>query len=132
MVITLKDELWRQKFIAMKTLNVGIVGFGWVATAHLDTLKRVNGANVTAICSRRNLDESELEKEYGIPLKVYNDYAEMLRDPSLDIISICTEHPLHPEQAIAAAKAGKHIILEKPIALTFEDAKAVRKAINEL
>ena len=115
----------------MKELNVGIVGLGWVASAHIDTFKDVKGANVTAVCSRRKLDEKQLEKDYGIPLKAYQDYDEMLKDSSLDIISICTEHPLHPKQAIAAAKAGKHIILEKPIALTYEDAKDIRKAVRD-
>ena len=115
----------------MSDLNVGIVGLGWVAGAHIETFKNVEGANITAVCSRRNLDEKELEKQFGIPLKVYNDYEEMLKDDSLDIIDICTEHPLHPEQAIAAANAGKHLIIEKPIALTWEDAKSVREAVQK-
>jgi predicted dehydrogenase len=49
----------------------------------------------------------------------------------VDVVDICTPHPLHPQQAIAAAKAGKHLIIEKPIALTFEDAKAMRSAIRK-
>jgi predicted dehydrogenase len=115
----------------MADLNVGIVGFGWVAGAHINAFKNVTGANVTAVCSRRRLDEGLLRQEFGIPLKVYNDYDEMLRDPSIDIVDICTPHPFHPEQAIAAARAGKHLIIEKPIALSFEDAKEMRKAIHE-
>lgn len=115
----------------MSNLNVGIVGLGWVAGAHIETFKNVTGANVTAVYSRRNLDESQLEKQYGIPLKVYNQLDDMLGDPSLDIIDICTEHPLHATQAIAAAKAGKHLIIEKPIALNYKDAKSVGDAIQE-
>lgn len=115
----------------MRNLNVGIVGLGWVAGAHIETFKNVTGANVTAVCSRRNLDENQLEKQYGIPLKVYNNFDDMIGDPSLDIIDICTEHPLHPEQAIAAARAGKHLIIEKPIALNYEDAKSVGEAIRK-
>jgi predicted dehydrogenase len=115
----------------MSDLNVGIVGLGWVAGAHIETFKNIEGANVTAVCSRRKLDEKQLEEQYGIPLKAYNSFEEMLDDNSLDIIDICTEHPLHSDQAIAAANAGKHIIIEKPIALNYEDAKAVGKAINQ-
>ncbi|MDR9365301.1 MAG: Gfo/Idh/MocA family oxidoreductase [Balneolaceae bacterium] len=115
----------------MSNLNVGIVGLGWVAGAHIETFKNVTGANVTAVYSRRNLDENQLEKQYGIPLKAYDDFDDMLADPSLDIIDICTEHPLHAEQAIAAAKAGKHLIIEKPIALNYKDAKSVGDAIQE-
>ena len=115
----------------MAELNVGIVGLGWVAGAHINTFKKVAGANVTAVCSRRPLDEGRLSEQFGTPLKVYNDYAEMLRDPSIDIVDICTPHPFHAEQAIAAARAGKHLLIEKPIALSYEDARAVRAAIDE-
>lgn len=115
----------------MDDLNVGIVGLGWVAGAHINVFKEVEGANVTAVCSRRELDEQVLEQEYGIPLKAYQDYEQMLADPSLDIIDICTPHPLHPEQAIAAARAAKHIIIEKPIALTYKDARVVGQAIRK-
>lgn len=115
----------------MSNLKVGIVGLGWVAGAHIETFKAVEGVEVTAICSRRKLDESDLEQQYGIPLKVYNQYEEMLKDPSLDIIDICTPHPLHAEQAIAAARAGKHILIEKPIALNYKEAKKVGDVIKE-
>jgi predicted dehydrogenase len=115
---------------AMRELNVGIVGMGWVAGAHINTFKNVSGATVTAICSRRPLDEAVLEQQFGVPLKVYRDYDEMLADESLDIVDICTPHPLHALQAIAAARAGKHLIIEKPIALTLEDAKAVDAAVS--
>ena len=115
----------------MGDLNVGVVGLGWVAGAHIDAFKSVEGANVTAVCSRRKLDESELALQYGTPLKAYQDLDDMLRDPSIDIVDICTPHPLHPQQSIAAAKAGKHLIIEKPISLTFEDAKSMGQAIQD-
>jgi predicted dehydrogenase len=115
----------------MRELNVGIMGFGWVAGAHINAFKNVVGANVTAVCSRRPLDAGRLSEEFGTPLKVYNDYEAMLRDPSIDVVDICTPHPFHPEQAIAAARAGKHLIIEKPIALSWADTKAVGAAIRE-
>lgn len=115
----------------MSDLNVGIVGLGWVAGAHIETFKSVEGANVTAVCSRRAHDPADLERTYGLPLKAYTDYAQILADDDIDIVSICTPHPFHPEQAIAAARAGKHLVLEKPIALTFEDARRTKAAIDE-
>lgn len=114
----------------MNNLNVGIVGLGWVAGAHIEAFKAVNGANVTAICSRREHDENELAATYGTPLKAYTDYAEMLADADVHIVDICTPHPFHAEQAIAAAAAGKHLIIEKPICLTYDDAKAIRDAVK--
>lgn len=115
----------------MADFNIGIVGLGWVAGAHINTFKNVDGANVTAVCSRRELDESALQQRFGIPIKAYNDYGAMLADESIDVVDICTPHPFHPEQAIAAARSGKHLIIEKPIALSYADAKAVREAILE-
>lgn len=117
--------------MGMSELNIGIVGLGWVAGAHIEALKAVNGARVTAICSRRDLNEQHVQRQFGIPLRLYLDLDAMLEDHTIDIVDICTPHPLHPEQAIAAAKAGKHLIIEKPIAIDFDSAKAVRGAIRE-
>jgi predicted dehydrogenase len=113
----------------MADLNVGIVGLGWVAGAHIETFKKVRGATVTAVCSRRALDEGALRAQFGLPLRAWRDYDEMLRDDTIHVVDICTPHPFHAAQAIAAARAGKHLIIEKPIALTLEDAKAVREAV---
>ena len=106
----------------MSDLNVGIVGLGWVAGAHIEAFKAVDGGKVTAICSRRQHDEADLAAQFGTPLKAYTDYDAMLADGDIDVIDICTPHPFHAEQAIAAARAGKHLIIEKPISLTWEDA----------
>lgn len=114
----------------MSNLRVGIVGLGWVASAHIETFKNVNGAEVVAVCSRREHDPAALQARYGIPLRAYTDYEEMLADPEIDVIDICTPHPFHPAQAVAAAQAGKHLIIEKPIALTYEDAAAIKKAVE--
>ncbi len=114
----------------MNDINVGIIGLGWVAGAHITALSRIPGAKVTAVCSRRELDEKQLEQQYGTPLKAYRDYNDMLRDPSIQVIDICTPHPFHAEQAIAAAKAGKHLIIEKPIAITYDDSVAMKRAID--
>ncbi len=114
----------------MADLNVGIVGLGWAAGAHIETFKNVTGANVTAVCSRRKLDPAALQAEHGTPLKVYNSYAKMLADPDIHVIDICTPHPRHPKQAIDAAKAGKHLIIEKPIGIDWPQVKQVRQAIN--
>jgi predicted dehydrogenase len=114
----------------MSNYSIGIVGLGWVAGAHIETFKSVEGADVTAVCSRRAHSESDLANQYGVALKAYRDYEEMLQDETIDIVDICTPHPFHAEQAIAAAEAGKHLIIEKPIALSFEDAKSIKEAIE--
>jgi predicted dehydrogenase len=115
----------------MGDLRIGIVGLGWVAGAHIETFKGVTGAKVTAVCSRRRQDPAALKAKYGIPLKVYTDYDLMLADPDIDVIDICTPHPFHPKQAVAAARAGKHLIIEKPISLSWSDAKLIRDAVRK-
>src|SRR5262245_46571063 len=115
----------------MGELKIGVVGLGWVAGAHIETFKSVKGAVPAAVCTRRKIDPKQVEAKYGLPLKVYNDLDAMLADKSIDVIDICTEHPLHAKQAIAAAKAGKHLIIEKPLALTWEDAQAIRDAVRK-
>src|ERR671922_1859653 len=93
----LKAELqtFSEENSSMNDINVGIVGLGWVAGAHISAFNKIPGAKVTAVCSRRKQNEKELERQYGTPLKVYNDYDAMLADPSINVIDVCTPHPLH-------------------------------------
>jgi len=114
----------------MKTLNIGIVGLGWVAGAHINTFKDIDGVEVKAVCSRRNPAPAQLAVQFGIDCTVYDDYSRMLEDPRIDIIDICTPHPFHFEQAMAAVKAGKHLIIEKPICLEYEEARTLKNAIE--
>ncbi len=115
----------------MKVYKVGIVGFGWVAGAHLKTFTELPNFEPVAIMSRRNLNPSDIKAEYGVDVKIYNDYDEFLKDENIDIVDICTPHPFHPEQTIKAANAGKDLIIEKPIALNFEDAVKMLEAVEK-
>ena len=112
-------------------LHVGVHGMGWAAGAHIDSFADVDGAEVTAACSRRDLDPDALEERFGRPIEPYDEYEDMLADPSIDIIDICSPSNLHAEQAIAAAEAGKDIILEKPIALSWDEATRLRDVVEE-
>ena len=115
----------------MNHLNVGIVGLGWVAGAHIDAFKAVTGADVTAVCSRRIHDDADLSAQFGTPLKSCIDYGDLLADPDVHVVDICTPHPFHADQAVAAAEAGKHLIIEKPIALTPADAARIQSAVEK-
>ena len=116
--------------LTVDPLNVGIVGLGWVAGAHIDAFKAVTGADVTAVCSRRTHDDAALSARFGTPLKSCVDYDDLLSDPDIHVIDICTPHPYHADQAVAAAEAGKHLIIEKPIALTPGDAARIQSAVD--
>lgn len=115
----------------MKTYNVGVIGHGWVATAHIPAINATGKARVTAIHSSRPLDEAALSAKYGHPVKAYNDLAAMLADPSIDAVSVCSYPQDHAKHVIAAARAGKHIIVEKPLAMSWKDCLAMDKAIRD-
>lgn len=112
-------------------MKVGIVGYGWVAGAHIDALNSIEGVEVTAVCSSRSQDDSELSKKHGSSIKSYFDLESMIGSEDLDVISICSYPAQHKDHVIACAKAGKHLIIEKPLALSIEDCAEIRSVVNE-
>jgi predicted dehydrogenase len=116
--------------MAQKRYNVGIVGYGWAAGAHIAAINATSLAQVTAICSARPLDSAEVSEKHGGRIACYKNLEQMLGDKDIHVVSICSYPELHAAQAIAAAKAGKHVIIEKPIALKWEDCQAVQKAVQ--
>lgn len=114
----------------MKTFNVGIVGFGWAATAHAEAINNTRLGQVGAIYSSRaaELNLAEIQAQYGSGVKLYGNYDEMLADPSINVVDVTSYPSQHREQVVKAAAAGKHMIIEKPLALTLEDCKAMVQA----
>ncbi len=110
----------------MKTFNVGIAGYGWAATAHIEAIQNTRLGQVSAIYSSR---AAELDvSEHGADIKLYSSFDEMVADPNIDVIDITSYPSQHKEQAVKAAQAGKHLIIEKPLALSLEDCRAIRDA----
>ena len=105
--------------------KVGIIGYGWAATAHADAINGTDQGTVTAVYSSRTLDDAEVSAAHGSEIKCYTDVNEMINNADIDVVSITSYPNQHREQAVAAANAGKHIILEKPMALSWEDCKAI-------
>lgn len=115
----------------MEKLNVGIIGYSWVATAHIKAINDGEFAQVNAIYSSRNLDGAALSREHGSDIKTYTDLNEMLKNGGVDVVVIGSYNYQHKDQAVAAANAGKHIYLEKPIALTWDDCLAIEEAVKK-
>jgi len=113
----------------MKKCNVAVIGYGWVATAHIQAINATAHAQVTAVYSSRPQDSAALSARHGSTIEAYTDVAAMLQRPDIHAVSVCSYPSQHAAHIIAAAKAGKHIILEKPITLTLKDAKAVAAAV---
>jgi len=114
----------------MKKFNVGIVGYGWAAGAHIAAINGGRLGRVTAICSSRRLDAEELSKRHGCRLETYTSLEAMLAGPDLHVLDVCSYHAQHPAHIIAAAKAGKHIIAEKPLALSLSELRAIKEAVR--
>lgn len=115
----------------MKKYNVGVIGYGWVATAHIPAINGTKQAHVTAVCSSRPQNPKELSHKYGSDISVYNDVDAMLANPRIHAVSVCSYPYQHPEHVMAAAKAGKHIIVEKPLALSWKDCQAMEAAVKK-
>lgn len=114
----------------MKKYNIGIIGYGWVATAHIPAINATAQGRVTAVCSSRPQDPAALGAQFGGAIKCHTDLGRMLADPDIHVVSVCSYPHLHAGHVIAAAKAGKHVILEKPISLNLEDARRVQSAVE--
>jgi predicted dehydrogenase len=113
-----------------KKYNVGIIGYGWVSGAHIAAINATGLAQVTAVYSSRKLDSAEVCLRHGGEIRTYTDLSAMLADPNLDVVSICSYPQDHARHAIAAAQAGKHLIIEKPLALSWDDCLAVQRAVD--
>lgn len=111
----------------MRELRSAVIGCGLISKNHLKALGSLEYANCVAVCDIVREKAELAAKEYGVP-KVYTDYKEMLADPEIDVIHICTPHFLHAQMAVDALQAGKHTLCEKPMALTKEDAERMIEA----
>jgi len=111
-------------------LRTAILGVGWAGTRHVQAIREL-ARKVTVECLVDD-DPDHLQvkaKELSVG-KTYTDYRDALADPDVDAVSICTPHALHCPMALEAASAGKHILCEKPIALTVAEATRMIDAAN--
>jgi predicted dehydrogenase len=116
------------------TLGVGIVGIGWVAIQHLQAFQKNPRARVVALCGRDEGRARARLESAGIDAhdaRFTIRYQDLLASPDIDIISIATPNHLHARQAVAAAAAGKHILLEKPTGLDPGELRQIRDAVRK-
>lgn len=115
-----------------KKLGVLIHGAGWVSTQHIKAFQNNPHTEVVAICSRRAESCKLRVQEAGLEnIGIYTDYEKALKHEGVDIVSICTPQHLHAENTIIAAEAGKHLVIEKPIANSLEEMRAMREAVKK-
>ncbi len=116
----------------MKTLGVGIVGTGWVSGEYIKAFERNPHTGVRGIVSRDRERARAKAEEYGLrQATAHDDLRSLLDDPAIHIVAICTPHHLHAQQGIQCAQAGRHIVVEKPIALDLESLHALDAAVRK-
>ncbi|TBL77362.1 Gfo/Idh/MocA family protein [Paenibacillus thalictri] len=113
----------------MKKLKVGVIGAGSISTMHLDSYANNPEVELVAICDMNRTRAEEKAAKYGIP-HVYSDVNELLANTEVEAVSICTWNNTHAEFSIAALDAGKHVLCEKPLCQTVEQALQVEAAVR--
>ena len=103
--------------------NSAIIGCGAISAAHAEALDRSERAKLTAVADILFPRAEKLANKYNC--KAYTDYRDILEDKDIQVVHICTPHYLHPTMAVDAMKAGKHVVIEKPVAISREGAKAI-------
>jgi len=114
----------------VKKLNFGIIGCGRIAYKHAEAIKKNEKANLLCVCDILEERAAEYKDKYGAEAH-FTDYRKMLEYSGLDVVNICTPSGMHAEMGIAAAQAGKHVIVEKPMALSLKDADDLIGACDE-
>jgi len=114
------------------TLGVGIVGTGWVSGEHIRAFDENPHTEVRALCSRSEDKAKAKAAECGVTCDVFTDYAKMVAQDGIDVVAIATPPDCHCEEAVAAAEAGKHLLLEKAMATTLEESRAIRDAVAKV
>jgi predicted dehydrogenase len=109
-------------------LKVGIIGAGTMGRFHSFSYSQIKGTKVIAYFDLRNDVCKQLAVQYNVKATANAD--EIINDPDIDIIDVCTPTPFHKEYTLKAAKAGKHIFCEKPIARNVPDALEMVKAVK--
>jgi predicted dehydrogenase len=114
----------------MEKLGVGIIGTGRVSGEYIRAFEAEPRTEVRALVSRDKDRAHAKAEEYGVTrARAYEHLEKMLDDPGIQIVVIATPHPLHVPQGIAAAQAGKHLIVEKPVALDLAGMRELQSAV---
>ena len=115
----------------MKKLRLGIIGTGGICNnKHLPSLAKVaDKVEVVALCDLEEEKARATAERHGLKdAAIYTDYKELLKDPTIDVVHVCTPNVAHCQITVDAFEAGKHVLCEKPMAATTEDAQKMMDA----
>ena len=113
----------------MKTINVGVVGVGAMGENHVRVYHKMEEANLVAVSDVSERALKKIEKKYGA--KGFTEYSELLENPEIEVVSVCVPTTFHHAVVMEAIKNGKHVLVEKPIAFTLNEAEEMNAAAKE-
>ena len=129
-----KQQEEKEVISSDKKLKIGIIGTGWIAESHAESYLIMPDVEIVALSDIIPGKAQKFAKKYGLEnVKFYGHHSEMINDKSLelDAVSVCTYNKTHAECTIDSLKRGWHVLLEKPMCVTIEEAVAIRKAEKE-
>src|SRR5512137_2347112 len=109
------------------SLRAGVVGTGFIGPVHVEALRRL-GVTVSAICDVADLAAKAVVR-LGIP-QAFTDYRDLLARDDVEVVHITTPNRFHAEMSLAALRAGKHVVCEKPLAMNTRETAQVVKAVR--
>jgi len=109
--------------MSQDVLRIGLVGAGAISTQHLEAIAALPSTRLTVVASASEERARAVGEAQGVPWTT--DLSDLVARDDVDAVTICSPSGLHPAQALAALRAGKHVLIEKPIALSVTDADAV-------
>lgn len=110
-------------------IRFAVVGCGAISSAHFTGIERSEAAELVAVCDVQEERAAQHAERYGV--RFFTDYGQLLSQPDIDVVCLCTPSGFHPEQTILAAQAGKHVVCEKPIAIHLADIDRMIRACAE-
>jgi predicted dehydrogenase len=113
--------------VSEQPLRVGVVGLGWAGETHIKSYQQIPGVEVIAIADTHQPHLQRIGATYNIA-HLFADWQELVKLPELDIVSVCTPNYLHAPVSIAALNQQKHVLCEKPLARTGDEAEAMVQA----
>ena len=112
-----------------KSFRVAFVGCGRISNNHFEALSKIDGLDLVAVCDSVEDRAREAGEKWGVPW--FTSQEKMLKAVDCDVVSIATPSGMHPQHGIVAARAGKHVVCEKPMAITLSSADELVKACDD-
>ncbi|GAA0243950.1 Gfo/Idh/MocA family protein [Rhodanobacter caeni] len=114
----------------MKTLGMGLVGPGFIAAHHIDAVRRLGDVEIVGLAGSSEASAQKRARELGVG-RAYASYRDLLADPAVHVVHNTTPNHLHREISLAALRAGKHVVSDKPLASNLQESRELHEAARD-